>query len=228
MRNIRKICFFAMLAFAAIFLRSAFASNDCQKPAQAEKKPLHSAIIVKRTFSPQLASIIRQYRHLVVSAKLWRKSGKATVKAPPINRSFSKAEVTPPPKTIARSFLPAANDADVVYQITVTMIDTEKSDGSKYVRQTIVVEGSDNSHYTDTITQTTDPDGSTTETQDVSYTAPDGTTTTENSDAESGPGGAGPGGGGGGTGEDCRAMECDPYDDCCVKCKANPECGGGV
>jgi len=222
MRNIRKICLFPMLAFAAIFLHSAFASNDCQKPAQAEKNPLHSTIIVKRTFSPQLASIIRQYRQLVVSAKLWRKPGKATVKAPPIKRSPSKAEVTPPPKMIARSFLSAANDADVVYQIKVTMIDTEKSDGSKYVSQTIEVNGSDNSHYTDTITQTTAPDGSTTETQDVSYTAPDGTTTNENSNSESGPGG-------GGEDEDCWAMECTPYDNCCEKCKDySPVCGGGV
>jgi len=210
-RNIRV---FAALALVLSLFCPACGSMHGQRPAQPEKKEVRSKIIVKKSFSPKLASIVRQYRHLVVKEGLWRKSGKATVKAAPIHRTTStKAGVVPLPSPVPAS---KSGDSNITYQVTVKMTDVSRSDGSQTITQTIVVTGDDGSRYSDVITHSRDAGGNTTETQDVSSTDPDGKTTTESSFSESGPGG----------GDDpCFGLFCGAYERCCTECPKSPQCG---
>jgi hypothetical protein len=193
----------------------ALGSSEGQAPIPSETKPLHSTIVVKKTFTPQLASIIRQYRKMVVSQGLWRKKGQRTFRAPAIRYIASNLPMSAPPPE-PNGPRSAGTKTSVTYHISVTMTDVSRSDGSQTITQTIITTGDDGTSYSDVITHTQNANGDTTETQNVSFTDDQGHTTTEQSDSESSSGGGF---------DPCYGLFCAENSRCCLECPKSPQCG---
>jgi hypothetical protein len=207
-----------LLPLAAVLTMPALTQRKDQGTQQVGKVSRPSTVTKRKVFTPRMASLIRQYRGMVASAGLWRRTGAKVVKGPSIRPSTARS-VPHNAKVSGQGSGSGGSTSDASYNIRVSASDVTKTDGSQHIMQTITTECSDGSSYTDTITYDDDGQGHVTESQSVSATDPNGTTITESTNDELGAAG----------GADlfgCLALECDQSDACCAFCpKSSPRCG---